>query len=148
MTWASGFLRLWILLALLWCGAIVAVLGKDEFKGLWQPRGRIEVEYKGDNKDLLDGSRPVEELRRQIINGVTKGASTLAQRGDTAEAKKRIAEANNSADELLKVIDDESAKRTDQLHRALTILLVPPIALLIFGVAITWVASGFRRRAI
>jgi hypothetical protein len=148
MTWASGFLRLWILLALLWCGATVAMLGKDEFKGLWQPRVRINVEFKGGYEDVLDGSRPIDELRRQIINGVTKGAATLAQRGETAEAKKQIAEANISVDELIKVIDDESAKRADQLHRALTILLVPPIALLVFGVAIAWVASGFRRRAI
>jgi hypothetical protein len=32
MTWANGFLRLWILLALLWCAATVAMLGKDEFR--------------------------------------------------------------------------------------------------------------------
>jgi hypothetical protein len=114
------------------------MLGKDEFKGLWQPRVRINVEFKGGYEDVLDGSRPIDELRRQIINGVTKGAATLAQRGETAEAKKQIAEANISVDELIKVIDDESAKRADQLHRALTILLVPPIALLVFGVAIAW----------
>lgn len=148
MAWARGFLRLWIVLALLWGGAIVAMLGKDEFKGLWQPRVKIEVEYKGDNKDDLDGSRPRGELRRQIIEGVNKGAATLAQRGDTADAKMRVGEANNTADDILKLIDDESAKRADQLHRALTILLVPPITLLVFGVAIAWVARGFRRRAI
>lgn len=148
MTWKSGFLRLWIVVTLLWCGAIVAMLGKDEFKGLWQPRVKIKVEYKGDNKDDLDGSRPREELRGQIIEGVKKGSTILMQRGDTAEAKKQIGEANSTADELLKVIDDESAKRADQLHRALTILLVPPIALLIFGAAIAWVAGGFRRRVI
>ena len=70
------------------------------------------------------------------------------QKGDVAEARKQAADANQSADELLKVIDDESTKRADQLHRALTILLTPPLALLIFGVAIAWVASGFRKRAI
>lgn len=148
MTWASGFLRLWILLALLWCGATVAMLGKDEFKGLWQPRVKIEVEFDGNNTEILDGSRPKDELRRQIIGGVNKGAAARAQRGEAAAAKKQTEEANQTADQLLKVIDDESAKRADQLSRALTILLVPPIGLLIFGVAIAWVASGFRRRAI
>ena len=108
----------------------------------------ISVEYEGGSKDVLDGSRPRAELRRQIIEGVNKGVTTLMQSGDTAKAKKQSEEANQSADELLKVIDDESAKRADQLYRALTILLVPPIALLVFGVAIGWVASGFRRRAI
>lgn len=148
MTWASGFLRLWIVLALLWCGATVAILGKDEFKGLWQPRVNIHVEYDAGNEDDLDGSRSREELRRQIIGGMNKGAAARAQRGETAAAKKQTDEANQTADELLKVIDDESAKRADQLYRALTILLVPPIALLVFGVVIAWVASGFRRRAI
>lgn len=148
MTWANGFLRLWIVLALLWCGATVALLGTDEFKGLWQPRVTISVEFKGDSKDVLDGSRPREELKRQIIDGVNKGATTLLKSGDTAEAKKQTGEANISADELLKVIDDESAKRADRLHRALITLFAPPAALLILGVAIAWVASGFRRRAI
>jgi hypothetical protein len=146
MTWASGFLRLWIVLALLWCGATVAILGKDEFKGLWQPRVNIHVEYNAGNMDDLDGSRSREELRRQIIEGVNK--TVTLQRGDAAAAKKQSEEANQSADELLKVIDDESAKRADQLYRALTTLLVPPVALLVFGVVIAWVASGFRRRTI
>jgi hypothetical protein len=148
MTWASGFSRLWIVLALLWCGATVPILGKDEFKGLWQPRVNIHVEYDAGNEDDLDGSRPTEELRRQIIGGMNKGAAARAQRGETAAAKKQADEANQTADGLLKVIDDESAKRADQLYRALTILLVPPVALLVFGVVIAWVASGFRRRAI
>ena len=78
---------------------------------------------------------------------MSKGAHDPTKKGDAAAAKKQTEEANQTADELLKVIDDESAKRADQLHRALTILLVPPIVLLIFGVAIGWVASGFRRRA-
>lgn len=148
MTWASGFFRLWIVVSLLWWGAIVAMLGKDEFKGLWQPRVKLEVEYKGDNKFNLDGSLPREELRAQIIEGVKTGSAILMQRGDIAEAKKQIGAANSTADELLKVIDDESTKRADKLHRALSILLVPPITLLIFGVAIAWVARGFRRRAV
>jgi hypothetical protein len=148
MTWASGFLRLWILLALLWCGATVAMLGKDEFKGLWPPRVNINVEYNEANKDDLDGSHSREELRRQIIGGMNKGAAARAQSGEAAAAKKQAEAANETADGLLKIIDDESAKRADQLHRALTILLVPPIALLVFGVVIGWVASGFRRRAV
>jgi hypothetical protein len=122
-------------------------LGTDEFKGLWQPRVIISVEFKGDNKDVLDGSRPREELRRQIIDGANEGAAILAQRGDTAEAKKKIAEANNSADELLKVIDDESAKRADRFHRALITLFAPPAALFVLGIAIAWVAGGFRKQA-
>ncbi|MGQ2185258.1 hypothetical protein ACT4MK_18165 [Bradyrhizobium barranii] len=147
MTWASGFFRLWILLALLWCGATVAILGIDEFKGLWRPRVSIEVEYSGGVKDEIDGSRPREELRRQIIAGANKGIEALTQKGEAAEAKKQFGQLDESADQLLKVIDDESTKRADRLQRALTVLLVPPVALLIFGVAIGWVASGFRKRA-
>jgi hypothetical protein len=148
MTWARGFLRLWIVLAVLWCGAVVAVLGRDEFKGLWRPSVSITVEFKGGATDVLDGWRPREETRRQIIEGVNKGAAKLVQRGDTTEAQKQIGNANETADELLKVIADETAKRSDRLFKALIILCAPPVTLLIFGIAAAWVVTGFRRRAV
>lgn len=144
MAWSRGFFRLWVVLTLIWMGAVVAGLGKDEFKGLWRPNVEIEVEYKSDVKDTLDSSRSTEDLRRQIIDGVRKGAAQL-QRTDPAEAKKRLDEANTSADELLKVMADENHKRADRLQRALVVLLAPPVALLILGMAIAWVAGGFRR---
>jgi septal ring factor EnvC (AmiA/AmiB activator) len=147
MAWGNGFLRLCIVLAVVWCGATVAIVGKDEFKGLWQPRVNIQVEYDAGNTDDLDGSRSREDLRRQIIAGMNKGAAARAQRGETAAANKQIDESNKTADELLNVIDDESAKRADQLYRALSILLIPPIALFVVGLVIAWVANGFRRRA-
>ena len=112
--------------------------GSSEFK--------IKVEFDENKTQVFDGSRPTDELWRQIIAAMNQGAAARARRGEAAAAKKQTEEANQTADELLKAIDDESAKRADQLHRALTTLLVPPIALLIFGVAIAWVASGFRRR--
>jgi hypothetical protein len=146
MAWSKGFFRLWIVLTLVWIVAVAAGLGKDEFKGLWQPSSSIEVEYKGGIKDTLDSSRRPEDLRRQIVGGVSKGA-ILLQKSDPAEARKQIDGANGSADELLKILSDENEKRADRLHRALTILLTPPAALLIVGIAIAWVASGFRRKA-
>ena len=69
------------------------------------------------------------------------------QRTDPAEAKKRLEGANGSADELLKVMVDENEKRADRLQRALVVLLAPPAALLVLGIAIAWVAGGFRRSA-
>jgi hypothetical protein len=38
-----------------------------------------------------------------------------------------VGEANNFADELLKVIDDESAKKADWLHQALITNLLHPL---------------------
>jgi hypothetical protein len=146
MAWSKGFFRLWILLALIWMGATVAALGRDEFKGLWKPNSAITVEYKGDVTDVLDSSNRPEDLRRQIIEGIRKGAALL-QKTDPAEAKKQIDGANGTVDDLLKVLADENEKRAGSLYRALTILLAPPAALLFVGIAIAWVASGFRRNA-
>ncbi len=120
-------------------------MGKDEFKGLWAPKAALEVVYKGDVKDTLDsGAHDPEFLRHQIIEGVKRGAALL-ERTDPAEAKTQTDQANSTADELLKVLADENRARADRLYKGLGILVVPPIALLIFGAAIAWVAVGFRR---
>jgi hypothetical protein len=124
MTWSKGFFRLWIVLTIVWIGATIAGLGKDEFKGLWKPKSAIEVEYQGGIKDVLDSSRRPEDLRHQIVEGVSKGA-VLLQKTDAAEAKKQIEGANGTADELLKVMDDENEKRADRVYKALTVLLAP-----------------------
>jgi hypothetical protein len=73
MTWASGFLRLWIVLALLWCGATVALLGTDEFKGLWQPRVTISVEFNR-QKPFTDA------LRVALLSGGGRRLRTIAEK--------------------------------------------------------------------
>src|SRR6266403_1209515 len=147
MTWSTGFFRLWIVLTAVWLVATFAAMGKDEFKGLWAPKAALEVVYKGDVKDTLDsGAHDPEFLRRQIIEGVKRGAALL-QRTDPAEAKTQTDQANSTADELLKVLADENHGRADRLYKGLGILLVPPVTLLIFGIAIAWIAAGFRRTA-
>ncbi|OSI65454.1 hypothetical protein [Bradyrhizobium canariense] len=120
--------------------------GKDEFKGLWQPNVQLQVEYKGVVNEVLDSSRRPEELRRQIIDGVNRGAALL-QRTDPTDAKKQIEGANQTADELLKVMAEENEKRSERTHAAVILLATPPIALLIVGVTIAWIASGFRKSA-
>ncbi len=35
MVWSRGFLRLWIVLTLIWIGVIWFSTGAEEFKGLW-----------------------------------------------------------------------------------------------------------------
>lgn len=146
MTWSKGFLRLWIVLSVAWTVLIFLVKGKDEFKGLWQPNVQLQVEYKGVVNEVLDSSRKPEVLRRQIIDGVNRGAVIL-QRTDPAEAKKQTDGANQTADELLKVMAEENEKRAERTQAAVMLLLAPPIILLIIGVAIAWIASGFRRGA-
>jgi TctA family transporter len=45
-------MRLWIVLSLAWIGLLVAVIGTDEFKGLYRLNVQIEVEYKGEVRDV------------------------------------------------------------------------------------------------
>ena len=107
----------------------------------------MEVEFKGGLTDTLDGSQPREDLKRQIVDDVKKGAGTLMQKGDAVEARKQIEGANQSADELLKLVEDEFGKRVDRLYRALATVLAPPVALLVIGIMFAWVANGFRKSA-
>jgi len=137
-------MRLWVVLSLAWMGFVVAIKGTDEFKGLWQPNVKIQVEYKGDVRDVLDSSRRPDDLRRQILDGVGRGVSVL-QRADPADARKQADEANQTANELLKVMADENAKRADRLQAGLMLLLGPPVVLLVIGGAIGWIAIGFRK---
>lgn len=146
MAWSRGFFRLWLILSIAWMTLIVLSKGADEFKGLWQPNVKIEVEYKGVVNETLDSSRKQEDLRRQIIDGVNKGAALL-QRSDPIEAKKQLDRVDQTADELLKVMVDENQKRQERLKSALILLLVPPIVLFFVGVALAWIISGFRRTA-
>ncbi|MET3302626.1 hypothetical protein [Bradyrhizobium diazoefficiens] len=146
MAWSKGFLRLWVVLSVAWMALVFSIKGKDEFKGLWQPDVQLHVEYKGVVSEVLDSSRRPEELRRQIIDGVNRGA-LLLQRTDPTDAKKQIDGANQTADELLKVMAEENEKRAERTQAAVILLLTPPIVLLIIGVAIAWIASGFRKSA-
>ncbi|WP_426609504.1 hypothetical protein [Bradyrhizobium sp. McL0616] len=141
-----GFFRLWIVMSLVWIAIIVAGLGTEEFKGLWRSHVELQVEYKGGTKDVLDSSRSKEDLRQRIGDAVRRDAAEL-QRSDQAEARRQIESLNANIDELLKAMDDENQKRADRLHRALMVALAPPLALLIAGLAVAWIASGFRRTA-
>jgi hypothetical protein len=144
MAWSNGFLRLWVVLTVLWAGAVVTMLGKDAFKGLWQANSSISVEYKEGVKDVLDSSHTEQALRRQIVEGIRKGA-LLLQRTDPDDAKQRLAKADEDADYLLKVMTDENSRRADKLQEALLFLLLPPVILLLFGVTLAWVGRGFRK---
>jgi hypothetical protein len=149
MRWSTGFFRLWIVLMVTWMVTwmvtVFAGMGKDQFKALWAPKAVLEVSYKGEVYDTLDsGKHDPDFLRLQIIEDIKRGA-TLLQRTDPAEAKKQIDSANSSADELLKTLSDENQARVDRLHTGLLFLLAPPVTLLILGVAIGWIASGFRK---
>lgn len=146
MSMYRGFFRLWIVMSLVWIAIIVAGLGTEEFKGLWRSHVELQVEYKGGTKDVLDSSRSKEDLRQRIGDAVRRDAAEL-QRSDQAEARRQIESLNANIDELLKAMDDENQKRADRLHRALMVALAPPLALLIAGLAVAWIASGFRRTA-
>jgi hypothetical protein len=145
MTWSTGFFRLWLVVTVVWIAATFAAIGWDEFKGLWAPKAALEVVYKGDLKDTLDSEKHDPQfLRLQIIEGVKRGAALL-QRTDPAEAKTQRDQADTTAEELLKVLADENRARADRLYKGLGILIAPPLALLIFGVAIAWIAAGFQK---
>jgi len=118
--------------------------GKDDFKAIWQPYVKIEVEYLGGIVSVLNGALPTEELRLKIIEETLRDGDPLIRRDDINAAQKQIATANQTADELLNVIRRESKARQDRLRYALMTLLVPPGALFFLGTMIGWVARGFR----
>jgi hypothetical protein len=92
-------------------------LGNDDFKGLWK-RSLFEIQFKEEYTDTVDGSRPKDELRRQIIDAMKNGASRLALKGDATGAAEALANAEKTADKLLTSVTDAANERTDHSRRA------------------------------
>jgi hypothetical protein len=154
MNWRKGFYRIWVGATVLWLIAVVwmfyapivhpdpflrsASLRYDEGAGIYrsidpQPREMLDM------KNRLDLSGPIE--------GSPHGWSATVYVLPDESAEKRALH-QQRVDTLMKARHAVLVRvdRRIALQEVWKTALVPPVVLLLAGLGIAWIASGFRRQ--
>ena len=133
LRWGRGFFRAWIVISILWVGAMVLATEPSTYVQLWKAP-QYEVAFPSGRKVTLDTS-----LRHQKLVEVLDDA---LQREPTKPGQKSNA---NSRDEILDYFGSRYSTAGDRAANAWLITMIPPAALLAFGIALAWIVRGFRR---
>jgi hypothetical protein len=168
--WRQGFFRIWVVLAVSWTILVIAF----SYRGIVDPqidrRGFVysAVDLGGDQHVSLPTeivhtkrlysvssySEVYDELRRQKVEGrmreiklasIPEFSLFLSSDLDVAAMSAQMDEANKWAGETKGRLISEN--RWVAFSALLPTVLLPPFALLAFGIILNWVAAGFRRQA-
>jgi len=132
VNWGQGFFRLWIFLSVLWIGLVVYHIGPKSYTTF----GRVyEV------RDPDGHIREFDLTRNQTDLAADVGEWMQAQRPDID-----ISELQTDLDELVIAVKSEYQAEVDEAKKAWLVTVLPPVALLGFGLCIFWIARGFRPR--
>ena len=134
MAWRRGFFRLWLVLSALWMGVNVYLIEPKTYTRFWQA-GVYEVKSSDGrvHQFNLAGSRT--ELAADLT------AWMQVQRPDI-----NISEFEEDRDEVVTALKAEYQTELDEAKTAWLVTVLPPFALLGFGLCIVWIARGFRSR--
>ena len=133
MRWRRGFFRAWIVISVVWVGLAVMIAQPDTYRHLWH-KAKYEIATPSGQKFTLDSSMPRDHL---------VGILDTALRQEEARPGGTKVEPS-TRDSLLQRID-EGYREQDQALQAWIATIIPPVALLMLGIAIGWVVGGFRR---
>jgi hypothetical protein len=133
MAWRRGFFRLWVVLSVLWIGLVV---------------------YLNEPKTYIRFSNPVYEVkssdgrvrRFNLAGSQTKLAADLTEWMQAERPDINISEFENDRDELVTALKAEYQAEVDEAKTAWLFTVLPPLALLGFGLCILWIVRGFRPR--
>jgi hypothetical protein len=136
MRWTRGLLRLWVALSVVW----VASVGYREYSAdpwidiheggecwdhlaMW-PDGKRFAGYELYFNDAPDGSDNANDRWKNIVRGNLKACQ--------------------QAEPIVQRWTDWVGDNGPELQSALLAALLPPFALLIFGLCVLWIVSGFK----
>lgn len=154
MTWRRGFFRLWVVVTLVWVALAVLV----SWSGLTSsstyhtvtafayPKGSTTPDEFSDYSDNYRAIRKaVEDGKASAVPVPGHDWATLFMAASTDEGAKADRAAALSS--LLTKRDEAlvSARQKSAWSGLLWISTLPPITVLLIGVAIAWVLRGFRR---
>jgi hypothetical protein len=131
LRWGRGFFRAWIVISVLWVGLAVIVAKPQTYPRLWH-KATYEIETPSGPRFTLDTSMTRDRLE-QVLDSELRREEERS--GTNAESSAR--------DSILKEVDAEY-RTQDQALQAWLITIIPPVALLILGIAVGWVIGGFR----
>jgi hypothetical protein len=133
LRWGRGFFRGWIVISALWIGLAVIVSKPETYRALWH-KSKYEIETPSGQRFTLDTSLPrdhvVEILDSELQHEGARPGGTKVE--------------PSTRDALVQQIDD-GYRAQDQALQALLATIIPPLALLLLGVAIGWVIGGFQK---
>lgn len=162
MNWSKGFFRLWLLLAMLWVLAMaaLALTRHNLFADNYQYVERLKVQ-----PWEVDWSKPYYETRRspaetdigfaEIEPRYLQGwldrvkAGRMVELGYADGSNLYMSAQLTSADQKLidqAFTDGELVRHLSKLMPWLLWAGLPPLALLLLGLAVRWVARGFGQR--
>ncbi|UGY08646.1 hypothetical protein [Phyllobacterium pellucidum] len=152
MNWGKGFFRAWIAISLLW----ILFVGWVFFSPTNNPAPYLPT----DNLLLLEGQTTYKHVDdgpwltysdKLELTGDLKGtdqhwsANVYVPREETPQQRaahqQRVGDLKNAQYEVL-----VNVRHRIRVREALKVALYVPVPLLIIGLTIGWVASGFRRR--
>ena len=133
LTWGRGFFRAWVVLSVLWIGLAVYTNEPKTYSRLW--RSVYEVEGPDERRAEFNLSKSPTEL------GADLAAWLQARRPDVESV-----ELLKDRDQLLAHLKATHQENTNKAASALRLTIVPPLALLGFGLCIFWIGRGFRAR--
>jgi len=136
MRWARGFLRAWLVLSAVWIGLLVYDWEPKTYSWLWHAP-QFTITLPSGHATTFDTSRTHEETVAQV----TEELRAEARRSNTSETPESISE---KRDRLLTAIDSRYETPGDRARKAWSVTLVPPLFLLVMGLAVAWIASSFR----
>ena len=133
MRWGRGFFRAWIVISVLWVGLAVMIAKPETYRQVWH-KAKYEIATPSGQKFTLHTSMPRDHLV-EILDSEFQHEE--ARPGGTKVEP-------STRDALLQQID-EGYRAQDQALQAWIATIIPPVALLLLGIAIGWVIGGFRR---
>ena len=133
MAWRRGFFRLWVVLSVLWIGGNVYLIQPKTYTRFSNAVYEVKSSDGRVRKFNLAGSQA--ELAADIAKWMQ------AQRPDI-----EISELQTDLDELVIAIKAEYQAELDEAKTAWLVTVLPPFALLGFGLCVFWIVRGFRRR--
>jgi hypothetical protein len=141
-----GMLRLWIVASVIWVG-IIASVGYSDWRTVPQPMKLYVLPNAPSDfhlvENVFDQFVPEIQKAHRIIDyphGITLMIHNSVP-SDVAGPKQKEFERNYVAP----LTRDYEVKRSDTAISYLQAALFPPIVVLVFGAAMAWVSTGFRR---
>jgi hypothetical protein len=131
MNFKQGFLRIWVLVSVLWL-ALAGFFFVDAIQSVYAPVtiqvGEYPVQFPGNTS------------RNEVHEAVVKFLKEKTAGTQFANAAVNYSGAANEV-----IGNYQSKSLSDPIIRFLKFGIGPPLALLVLGVAVWWVASGFRQ---
>jgi hypothetical protein len=133
LRWGRGLFRAWIFISILWVAATVLATSPSTYAQLWNAP-KYEVELQSGRKVTLDTSLSHGELVAMLGDALQREPAKPGQKSN-ADAR----------DEILNYFGSRYSTAGDRATHAWLTTVLPPAALLAFGIALAWIFRGFRR---